>query len=227
MSISKVLLLTLFVGVGVSGTFGQEPPAGKPFRPPAVPLVTSDPYLSIWSEADHLNDDVTRHWTRHPHSLVSLIRIDGKAYRVMGNEPKDVEPLPQTGVVMLPTRSIYQFENSQIHLTLTFMTAALPHDLEVFARPLSYITWEVKSADGKPHAVSIYDSTSSQLAVNTPKQKVEWSRETMGDLTALKVGARTRITFRPWAMTRGSIGAMPMRWHPQARPNRPSVQPLS
>ena len=58
------------------------------FRPPAVPLVTSDPYLSIWSEADHLNDANTRHWTQRENSLVSLIRIDGATFRLMGQRPR-------------------------------------------------------------------------------------------------------------------------------------------
>ncbi len=68
------------------------------------------------------------------------------------------------------------------------MTAALPADLDVYARPLSYINWEVKSADGSPHEVTLYDSASSLLAVNVPTQKVDWSRESMGDLTLLRVG---------------------------------------
>ena len=67
-----------------------KPRAQADFRPPAVPLVTYDPFLSIWSEADHLNDATTKHWTQHDHSLVSLIRIDGKTYRLMGAEPKNV-----------------------------------------------------------------------------------------------------------------------------------------
>jgi hypothetical protein len=156
----------------------QEPP----FRPPAVPLVAVDPYLSVWSEADKLTDDVTRHWTHHPHPVVSLIRVDGNISRLMGPEPASVPALPQTGLEVTPTRSIYQFEDSKIHVTMTFMTPALPDDLDLFSWPLSYITWSVQSLDGEPHDVSIYDSTSSALAVNRTDEKVTCGREKSGPL---------------------------------------------
>ncbi len=162
--------------------------ADAAFRPPAVPLVTSDPFLSIWSEADHLTDDTTRHWTHHEHPLESLIRINGKAFRLMGNEPAATPALPQTSVQVLPTRSIYNFEGSGVHVTLTFTTPALPHDLDVLSRPVTYLTWDVRSTDGAAHSVSLYCSASSLLAVNTPEQQVEWKREKMGALTSLRAG---------------------------------------
>ncbi len=68
------------------------------------------------------------------------------------------------------------------------MTPALPNDLEALALPLSFITWQVRSVDGKNHAVSLYDSTSSELAVNRTDEKVEWVRESAGELTTLRVG---------------------------------------
>ncbi len=150
--------------------------AAGEFRPPAVPLVTSNPFLSIWSESDHLNGATTKHWTHREHSLVSLIRIDGKTYRLMGLEPKSVPPLQQKSVEVLPTRSIYDFEGAGVHVTMTFMQPALPDDLDVYSWPLSYITWLVRSADGNEHQVQLYDSTSSQLAVNNMTERVEWSR---------------------------------------------------
>jgi hypothetical protein len=171
--------------------------ASAAFRPPAVPLVTSDPYLSIWSEADHLNDATTVHWTHHPMPLVSLIRVDGQNYRLMGDDPQGIPVIPQTALKVTATRSIYQFQNAKVHVTMTFMTAALPNDLNALTRPLSYITWKVNSVDGKRHTVSIYDSAGSELAVNTTDQRVRWARETMGRLTALKVGSLSQSMFNP------------------------------
>ena len=168
------------------------------FRPPAVPLVTSDPYLSIWSESDRLTDSATRHWTHQEHSLASLIRIDDRVYRLMGDEPKTTPALPQVKLQVFPTRTVYEFANDQVDCTLTFLQPALPEDLDALGLPLSYLTWEVKSMDGKSHAISIYDSTSSQLSVNRVEQKVEWAREKAGALTALRIGTVQQSVLGSW-----------------------------
>jgi hypothetical protein len=166
--------------------------AADPFRPPAVPLVTHNPFLSIWSEADKLTDKATQHWTHRAHPLVSLVRVDGAAYRLMGNDPADVPALPQVGLRVTPTRSTYDFENEKVHVTLTFLTAALPDDLEVLCRPLTYLTWQVRAVDGGTHAVALYDSTSGLLTVNQPSEPVVWGREACGPLTALHIGTKAQ-----------------------------------
>src|SRR5512133_1537111 len=97
--------------------------AWAPFRPPAVPLVTHDPYFSIWSAADRLTDEPTKHWTGADHSLVALLRVDGRTFRVAGTAPVgQFAPLPQTGLEVWPTRTIYRFAGQGIALTLTFLT---------------------------------------------------------------------------------------------------------
>ena len=171
-------LLTLSLGTALAGSF----------RPPSVPLVTFNPFLSIWSPADRLTDHPTQHWTRHEHRLISLIRVDGRTFRLMGTDPTNAPSLPQVGLDVTPTRTIYEFENNNLHVTLTFMTPALPSDLDAFGLPLSFIDWQVRSVDGKAHTVLLYYSTSSELAVNNTAEVVEGFRQTAGNLTALRIG---------------------------------------
>ena len=185
---------------GLTGVAGAQRPDDRPqptLRPPAVPLVASDPYLSVWSMSDRLNGDTTRHWTRRPHPLASLIRIDGKPYRLMGTQPLNVPAFRQTALKVFPTRTIYDFDDGRVHVTLTFMTPSLPDDLDVLARPLTYLTWDVRSVDGVEHEISIYDGTGALLTVNEPDQKVESRRETSGDLTVLRAGTVDQTLLQP------------------------------
>ena len=163
--------------------------AAATLRPPSVPLVACDPYFSIWSPADKLTDADTVHWTGKPHRLTSLVRIDGKCFRLMGKEPAAVPALPQTGLEVLPTRTIYTFEGEGVRLTLTFMTAALPDDLMVYSRPVTYLTWTAQAADKKEHEVGIYLDASAGIAVNTGKEVVAHSQAEADDLSVLKVGS--------------------------------------
>jgi len=176
--------------LAVSAGFAAESTAT--LRPPAVPLVTHDPYFSIWSPADKLTDADTVHWTGRPHRLTSLVRIDGKSFRVMGREPANVPALPQTSVEVLPTRTIYTFEGAGVRLTLTFMTPALPEDLEVLARPVTYVVYDLSATDGKIHEVDISFDAMGELTVNNPDQMVDWDagRSSLGKISVLTIGSK-------------------------------------
>jgi len=162
----------------------------RDFRPPATPLIAHDPYFSIWSMADRLTDAATRHWTGTAQPLTSLVRVDGKTYRVMGGEPRQIPALPQARLQVSPTRTIYAFEGSGVRLTLTFLTPALPYDLDIVSRPASYITWEARSVDGHDHTMEVYFDASSDLVVNTPDQPVVWARVKLGNLEVLRIGSQ-------------------------------------
>ena len=169
-------------------------PAFCAFRPPAVPLITHDPYFSIWSASDKLNGSATRHWTGTNMEIDSMIRIDGATYRLMGVDPARIpaedrtEPLPQTSVEVLPTRTIYEFDGAGVHVQLLFLTPALPRNLDVLSRHTTYVVWRVRSSDGKDHAVSVYFDATANVVIDNPQQSVNWSRLSLNGATALRMG---------------------------------------
>ena len=160
-----------------------------PIRPPAVPLIACDPYFSIWSRADSLTDTFTSHWTGKRQSLTSLIRIDGAVYRLMGDTPAELPALTQESVVVLPTRTIYEFSGHGVDVTLTFLTPALPDDIDILSRPVTYVAWDVQPTDGAAREVALYFSASGELAVDAPEQEVEWGRVDSPTLDILRIGS--------------------------------------
>ena len=163
-----------------------------PIRPPATPLVAHDPYFSIWSMSDRLTDGPTKHWTGSEQAMTGLIRIDGSVFRFMGGQLRWAEPLPALSQVsreITPTRTVYGFEGQGIRLDLTFLTPALPQDLDVLSRPVTYVIFDVRSIDQRPHRVKLYYDCASSLAVNTTDQPAMWSRHSAGDLAVVRLGS--------------------------------------
>ncbi|MCU1261419.1 MAG: glutaminase [Bryobacterales bacterium] len=158
-------------------------------RPPAVPLVVHDPYFSIWSMSDRLTDTPTKHWTGTDQPMTGLVRVDGKTMRFLGTMPRNTPAMAQVSRELTPTRTIYGFESSGVHLTLTFLTPAIASDMEILSRPVTYVTFDARSTDSQPHAVSLYFDAGSQIAVNVPEQKVVWSRNRIGELDVVRIGS--------------------------------------
>ncbi|MEZ0542784.1 glutaminase family protein [Fibrella arboris] len=298
--------------------------ASSALKPPATPLLTVDPYTSIWAFGDELTEQPTRHWTGRPHELNGLIRVDGRVFRFMGrptfvgntvmkggqrapyvaryqtekpgtddwmhpefddsqwltgeapfgSRPTDrtrwadqniwvrrelvLDRVPagrllvsaayndayelfingervtgargvapnydlttvdrpmadllrpgrnviafhsqnfsgpgfvdlsllqertmdfltanQTDRQLSATQSMYTFEAGGVGLTVTFMAPLLLNNLDVLSRPVQYITYQVRSIDGHPHTVELYQDAASDIAVDHPGQPVTWRR---------------------------------------------------
>lgn len=68
-------------------------------RAPAYPLVTIDPYVSVWSAGDELNASEPVHWTNHEMPMTGVLTVDGIAYRFMGlDRPGRVEIAPHSEI---------------------------------------------------------------------------------------------------------------------------------
>ena len=55
-------------------------------RAPSIPIITIDPYISIWLPSDHLNDCDTVHWTGKDMPIRIYALVDGKEYILLGND---------------------------------------------------------------------------------------------------------------------------------------------
>lgn len=168
-------------------------PSNQERQAPAYPLVTHDPYFSIWSFSDKLNESPTRHWSGRPHALSGIIKVDGINFLFLGEllpgiDPGEVLVAEQTGVRITATQTIYSFLCGPVEVTLGFLSPLLMDDPDLLSRPVSYISVRTASLDKKEHEIQMYFGVSSSLAVNEEDQYVSAEGSSSKTLNFLKAG---------------------------------------
>ena len=156
-------------------------------RAPSVPLITVDPYFSVWSPADRLTDTDPVHWTGKPNNIRGIVTIDGKDYGFMGKTELPV--LPQTDLEIEALHTYYRFQNAQITLDVHFMSTLFCDDLYLLSRPVSYMSITYYSNDEKTHTVSVRITADETLCTDKAgDQPVEASVENFGTVKAGRLG---------------------------------------
>ena len=162
-------------------------------KAPAYPLITHNPYFSIWSFSDKINESTTKHWTGADQSILGLIKVDNQVYRFMGkeastNENDKIMLANQLVVNMSATQTTYQFECGGVALNLCFTSPLIITDINILSRPVTYISMKTKSKDGKKHLVQLLVGASSAIASDKGKEQMVVNGYTTPNLNVLKVG---------------------------------------
>ena len=86
------------------------------------------------------------------------------------------------------TQTIYTFKAGTVDLKVTFTSPLLMNDLNLLARPVTYVSTLVNANDGKEHEVKVYFGASTTIATHTAFQEVEAEKYKSGDLSVMKAG---------------------------------------
>jgi len=123
----------------------------------SIPLITHDPYFSIWSSVDHLYDADPVHWSGARQKMRGYLTVDGKTYGFLGDKEFHAF-LPQKSVEVTATATEYFFENDAVGLTVRFTSPLLLEDKKLVSRPCTYIdvTVDKKNASEVVLDVEVY-----------------------------------------------------------------------
>lgn len=101
---------------------------------------------------------------------------------------KQIAAAEQKHFKFTATQTSYEFKAGAIDLSLTFTSPLLMDDLNLISRPISYITYQVKSNDKKIHQVDVLFNAATSIAVNTTGQRVKVGKANTTGLSILKAG---------------------------------------
>ena len=130
-------------------------------RLPAIPLIASDPYLSIWMPADNMTQTETSHWSGPHKPLHGVLTVDGQPYRFLGVTPDPEAAM--TELIVTPTRTRFVSEAGGVRLVTSFITPAIPDDFDLMSMPVTLVRFELQATDGAAHQAALSLHLSDRL----------------------------------------------------------------
>ena len=124
-------------------------------RAPAYPLITIDPFFSVWSQADRLTDKNTVHWTSRPNTISGIVTVDGKDYRVIGKVDDSIPAMKQISADCNAFSTTYVFEEAGVRVKLIFTSPILLTDYYLLTRPVSYLEVRKEIVDRKKNTLRV------------------------------------------------------------------------
>ncbi len=160
-------------------------------RIPSVPLITVDPYFSVWSPADRLSDVTTCHWSNRPMTMIGEATIDGVTYRFMGaRQDGQVMAMEQVRLDVEALTTTYVFRAAGVELTALFTTPTIPSDEYLISRPISFLELISRSIDGEEHSVTVRVAVSEQICLDQAGQdEVTITPVIIDGLSSMKMGS--------------------------------------
>ncbi len=155
-------------------------------RMPLIPLITVDPYFTVWTE--NVTKKAPVHWTGANNTILGTVNVDGEAYRFLGKGKEAEMDVVSLNADAFSTTIIY--ENGKIRLTAKFTSPMLVTELYYASRPVTYLKLSYEAVDGKAHKVTAKISASEELVLANAGEGRAYSKNVEIDgMSCIKMGS--------------------------------------
>ena len=108
----------------------------------AYPLFTKDPFFSIWSGSDKLNEGNTIFWTGDIKRTYGILKINNQSYCFLGDAP-GIAKMEQLKVEVSLFRTTYYFETKEVEMKISFFSPLPLNDYKILSMPVCFMEYEV------------------------------------------------------------------------------------
>lgn len=120
----------------------------------AYPLITMDPFLSVWSYTEKPALQEAKHWCGQIKRLTLGVTVDGVTFGMMGrfkyDKRAEIEKIETT-----PTCTRYVYTAGGVCVQVSFRAPFLLDDLDLTSMPVNFVDYAVSPLDGNKHDVTV------------------------------------------------------------------------